>query len=146
MNSDPAKIIPHGDFSEFADTAPTDVAVAGTFRLALSHNGIGLGWMGRNSSNYAVLAGSASEAIQLELYPYNGVDYYRLNGSNRYLSVSNNAYVGFYLWNGATGWKQTGTRFVSDYNGQSLSLYSKDNGYLYAYDPYTVLEVTFESQ
>ncbi len=37
-----------------------------------------------------------------------------------------------------------GTNLVSAYNGQRLSLYSKDDGYLYAWNAYTVLDVKLE--
>jgi hypothetical protein len=61
------------------------------------------------------------------------------------MSVSDNAYVGFYGWLGARGFTRQGAHLVSDYNHQKLSLYSKDNGYLYCWDPYTVLDVRFDS-
>lgn len=44
---------------------------------------------------------------------------------------------------GARGWTRNGTRLISDYNHQAMSLYSKDNGYIYAWDEYTVLDVRF---
>lgn len=116
----------------------------GTFQLALSRDGIPLGWLGKNGSDWAVLTPDRKEAIALELYPYNGVNYYRIRGTSRYLSVSGDAYVGFYNWVGARGFTRNGSQFISNHNGQKLSLYSRENGYLYAWDSYSVLDVKFE--
>ena len=137
-----------------ADTKPTAGFVAGgvepivvnanSYKFALSSQGVQLGWLGQNSSSWAVLVTDPNKALILELYPYNGVNYYRIKGSGSYMSVSASAYIGFYNWLGATGFTMQGTNLVSAYNGQKLSLYSKDDGYLYAWNAYTVLDVKLE--
>lgn len=83
--------------------------------------------------------------MNLELYPYDQVNYYRIKDTSRYMSVSRNGYVGFYNWSGATGWTLNGNNLVSDYSGQKLSLYSTDNQYIYAWDKYNVLTVKLNS-
>ena len=52
-------------------------------------------------------------------------------------------YVGFYGWLLATGFTRDGKHLISDYTGQKLSYYSKEDGYLYANNSYTVLEVEY---
>ncbi len=122
---------------------PTLAIATGTFKMGLFSNGVQLGWMGKDSSGWAVLVTDPNQAVQLELYPYSGVNYYRIANTSSYMSVSNSAYIGFYNWLGATGFTRNSSNLVSDYNQQKLSLYSKDNGYLYAWDAYTVLDVKF---
>ncbi|WP_333990114.1 hypothetical protein [Burkholderia orbicola] len=146
MSLNPIENQPHGTFAEFANTAPVSAIEVDTFKMALYHDGVQLGWLGQNSGEWAVLVDSAAKALTLEQYPYNGVTYYRILGTSRYMSVSNNAYVGFYNWIGARGWTRQGSILISDFNHQKLSLYSKDNAYLYAWDAYTVLDARFDEQ
>jgi hypothetical protein len=139
---DPAASTPNTTFAEAIAATPTADATPGNFKIGLSSSGVQIGWLGRNDGGWAILVSDESEATTLELYPYNNVTYYRILGTKEYMSVSNNAYVGFYNWSGARGWTRDGSKLVSDLNGQKLSLYSKDNGYLYAWDKYTVLDIT----
>jgi len=125
------------------ESAEPLVADADCYTLALSNGGVH-GWLGENSLGWAVLVTDPTRALILERYPYKGVTYYRIKGSKRYMSVSSRAYVGFYNWLGATGFNVQGTHLVSDHNGQKLSLYSEENGYVYAWDKYNVLDVKFE--
>lgn len=150
MSNHPAEKSPTTDFpsAKAASGAQQEAAVlaagaSGFFKLALYHQGVQLGWLGQDSSEWAILVDNEGQALTLENYPYDNVTYYRVKGSSRYMSVSNNAYIGFYNWLGASGFKLSGNHLVSDHNQQKLSLYSKDNGYLYAWDKYTVLEVRF---
>lgn len=103
-----------------------------------------MGWLGEDSGQWAILVTDPNQALPLESYPYNGTNYYRIKGTDRYMSVSDTAYIGFYSWLGATGFKLQGTHLVSDYNGQSLSFFSLENGYLYAWNAYNVLNVKLE--
>ncbi len=133
-------------FSEaFRTEKPESVeAAVNSFRLALSSGGIQMGWLGEDSGQWAILVTDPNQALTLESYPYNGTNYYRIKGTDRYMSVSDAAYIGFYNWLGATGFQLQGAHLVSDYNGQSLSFFSKEDGYLYAWDAYNVLDVKFE--
>lgn len=153
MAKNPVDVKPTISFSEALKTekravtgasAEPVVADANSFKVSLFSQGVQLGWLGENGSEWAILVTDPKQALTLELYPYNGVNYYRIKGTGRYMSVSDRAYIGFYNWLGASGFKVQGTHLVSDYNGQKLSFYSKDNGYLYAWDAYTVLDVTLE--
>jgi hypothetical protein len=125
--------------------APAATGQINAFRIALSSGGVQLGWMGQNDSGWAILVSDVSKALTLELYPYVNVNYYRIKDTDRYMSVSNQAYVGFYGWSGARGWTMSGSHLVSQYNNQPLSYYSKENAYLYCWDKYTVLDVTLQN-
>ncbi|GIJ45306.1 hypothetical protein Val02_21920 [Virgisporangium aliadipatigenens] len=126
------------DASSARIAAEASVQAGGTaFGIKLSDNGLAVGWLGRNSSDWAVLADSPQP---LEPYIYDGKTYFKIPGEAKYMSISNNAYVGFYKWAGATVFHQEGEYLVSDHNGQKLSMYSTDNAYLYCWDKYTVLE------
>ena len=152
----PIEIIPTTSFAEVMrverralatnknDEEPI-VANAISFTVSLFNKGAQIGWLGENSLGWAILVTDPTKALVLEQYPDNGVTYYRIKGTARYMSVSTGAYVGFYNWLGATGFKMQGTNMVSDYNGQKLSFYSTANQYLYAWDAYTVLDVKLES-
>ncbi|GAA3265522.1 hypothetical protein Dvina_16905 [Dactylosporangium vinaceum] len=147
---DPEAARPAGAFQAVAEvdasgsraSEPASQAASATFGIKLSHNGLALGWLGRNSSGWAVLADSP---LLLEQYIYDGKTYFRVPGESKYMSISDQSYVGFYAWSGATVFHQEGEHLVSDYNGQKLSMYSTDNGYLYCWDKYTVLEVQLTS-
>ena len=126
-----------------AGSAEPGVAGGTDFKLALFHEGVLLGYLGENDSGWAIVVGFA-KAVTLELYLYKDVNYFRKKNSSSYMSVSDNAYIGFYGWLGATGWTVKTPNLVSDYNGQKLSFYSSENGYLYAWDKYSVLDVKLE--
>jgi hypothetical protein len=149
---DPEATRPAGPFQAASDidasgsrvtTEPAPQASSATFSIKLSNNGLPLGWLGRNSSDWAVLADAP---LALEQYIHDGKTYFKIPGESKYMSVSNNAYIGFYGWSGATVFHSEGEYLVSDYNGQKLSMYSTDNGYLYCWDKYTVLEVQLTSK
>lgn len=143
MNLEPIHQSRVSSFADAINAAPA-IAVTTSFKAALlGPDGTQLGFMGEDGAGWAVLVAEASKAVTLESYPYNGVTYYRNVASGKYLSVSNQAYVGFYGWAGATGWVLSGKKLISQFNQQTLSLYSKDNGYLYAWDKYTVLTLDF---
>ena len=150
MTRPPAPTRPAMSFSDAtrqAQASSEPVMPAGSaecFRLALASHGVALGWLGESSSEWALLVDDVRKALVLEHYPYNGTSYYRIKGSSRYMSVSNDAYVGFYNWLNATGFTLQGGHLVADHNQQKLSLHSTDDGYLYAWDAYTVLQVTLE--
>ena len=146
MEMNPVDQAPTTSFSEAKNAEPM-VADVNSFKVALfNQGGTQLGWLGEDSGEWAILVTDPSQALTLESYPYNNVQYYRIKGTSRYMSVSANAYIGFYNWAGATGWTMQGTNLVSDYNGKKLSLFSTDNGYLYAWNAYTVLEVKFVTE
>ena len=149
---DPEAARPTGPFQAAPDVNPAGSATAteapqqanaATFGIKLSNNGLPLGFLGRNSSDWAVLSDSP---LLLEQYLYGGKTYFKIPGESKYMSISNNAYIGFYGWAGATVFRQEGEHLVSDNNGQKLSMYSTDNGYLYCWDKYTVLEVQLTSR
>lgn len=146
MNPNPSENKPQGNFADFANVEPFAGKAVGSIKLALSNNGVQLGWLGKTDRDWAVLVNDPTKALVLEQYPYNNVNYYRIKGTSSYLSINNQAYVGFYNWIGARGWVLQGSNFICSENGQKLSLYSKDNAYLYAWDQYTVLDVNFEPQ
>lgn len=150
---DPRLSPPHGSVDDMAGSTSRSVLTAppdegrrtGTFAIQLFNPASPtpdqpIGWLGRNSANWAVLASDA-DRLALEAYVYGDKTYYRIPGESRYMSVSNNDYVGFYGWSGATTFHENGGYLISDYNGQRLSLYSAENRYLYCYDGYTQLKV-----
>ncbi|HEY3493307.1 MAG TPA: alkaline phosphatase family protein [Polyangiaceae bacterium] len=141
MSQSPEDRRPAARFEADLRAEPTGGAPGAGFQLALFSGGKQLGWLGMNSGEWAVLVSDRRNASILERYAYEGTDYYRIQGTSRYLSVSTGSYVGFYNWSGARGWKRDGSAFVSLYNGQKLSLLSPENGYLYAWDAYSALEV-----
>jgi hypothetical protein len=115
-----------------------------TFHLKLIFQGVSAGWLGTNSSGWCVISETPTP-----ITPYiwsDGKVYYK-NLKGDWLSLSRNSYLGFYSsWSNATAWRKDRKRFISDYNGQALSLYSQDDGYLYAWDAYTLLDVEWEEQ
>ena len=128
-------------------THPQEATSTGTFAIQLFNPDSPtpdrpIGWVGRNSSGWAVLATDA-DRLNLEAYINGGTTYYKVAGESRYMSVSNRDYIGFYSWSGASAFHRDGDYLVSDYNNQRLSFYSPENGYLYCYDKYTQLKVAF---
>jgi hypothetical protein len=94
---------------------------------------------------WAILVTDAAARLRLEAYVNADKTYYEIPDEARYMSVSNNGYIGFYGWSGASTFRPNGEYLVSDYNGQTLSYYSPENAYLYCYDGYTKLKVKFVS-
>ncbi len=131
---------PEGMFGEIHATADAAV-LASSFKIQLSNNGISIGYIGLDSSNWCVLVTDISQAATFSQYIYSGVNYYKVGDS--YLSINRNAYLGLYGWGGACGWVfQSDGTFLCQYNNQVLSLFSNDNGYLYAWNDYTQLKVS----
>jgi hypothetical protein len=119
----------------------TDAQAKGNlYKFFLYQNGKHVGYLGQDANGWAKIV-PQEYALTLEWYPYNGVNYYRIYGSDRYLSVSDRAYVGFYGWWGATGFTFDGANLRSDYNHQYLSYDSKENNYLTCWNSYTRIEV-----
>jgi hypothetical protein len=144
MKKHPAEHTPEPTFAEAMAAVPLMPAAEGKFIVSLFSQGFHLGYLGQNEGRWAVLSQRGSAQV-LEQYPYNGVTYYRLSSdTSSYLSLNDQAYVGFYGWIGARGWKLEGRSLISLYNNEKLSLFSKDNGYLFCWNAYTVLDVTFE--
>ena len=73
------------------------------------------------------------------------MDHYRIKGTDSCMSVSNQAYLGFNRWWGATGFTRGGSHQISQYNRIALSFYSQENAYLHCWNAYTVLDVAFQS-
>lgn len=122
---------------------PAEAKKSGVVSIQLSHNGVVLGYLNKDGHGWAVLS---DEALPLEMYIYGDVTYYRIAAdTSSYLSVGNaparKGYVGFYGWSGASSFTLKNDHLVSDYNGQQMSFYSKDDGYIYCWDDYTVVEV-----
>ncbi len=117
-------------------------AIPSRFRLSLqASNGADVGELGVNDSGWCIIVPSGQGAI-LTMYLYGNNWYIRkADDSSSYLSVSNNAYAGFYGWAGAAAMTLT-DKLRCAYNNQNLSFYSTDNGYLYFWDQYTVLNVS----
>jgi hypothetical protein len=136
-----------GSTQKVMTTHPEEATITGTFAIQLFNPNSptpnqAIGWLGRNSSNWAVLATDADK-LNLAAYVYGDKTYYKIPDESRYMSVSNNDYIGFYGWSGASTFHQVGEYLVSDHNEQRLSFYSPENGYLYCYDDYTQLRIKF---
>jgi hypothetical protein len=144
MSINPIDHKPTTTFDVAINAEPLGATATNQFKISLSSNGVRLGWLGQNGDGWAILVTDLAQALTLELYPYNNINYYRIKGTDRYMSVSDRAYIGFYNWVGARGWTKNGTHLESNYNGQNLSFYSTDDGYLYAWNKYTILDVNFE--
>jgi hypothetical protein len=141
------EVMARGSAQAVMTTHPEEATSTGTFCVQLFNPksptpDTPIGWVGRDSSNWAILANDADK-LKLEAYVYGDKTYYKVQGESRYMSVSNNDYIGFYSWSGASTFHQDGEYLVSDHNGQRLSFYSPENGYLYCYDDYTVLKIKF---
>ncbi len=127
---------------------PAEATSTGTFTIQLFNPDSPtpdqpIGWLGRNSANWAVLVTDQAQRLRLEAYINSDKTYYQIPGESRYMSVSASGYIGFYSWSGASTFRSDGDYLVSDYNGQHLSFYSPENQYLYCYDGYTRLKVKF---
>ncbi|WP_457332904.1 hypothetical protein [Rhizobacter sp. P5_C2] len=122
-------------------TTPSNTAV---FRLSLWRQGLHVGWLGENSTEWAVLVTDIRHALLLEACPYNGSVYYQVSGSLRYLALSPDACIGFYNWANASGFTREGRHLVADDTGQKLALQSAESGDLCAWNGCGVLEVGFE--
>jgi len=101
------------------------------------------GYMGTSGGNYTIGV-AKKDALKINKYQYYAITCYQYG--NRYLSVSTFAYVGWYLWNGATGWtQQPNGLFTSVWNGQNLSSRAPAGDYLFAWNPYSPLFVNPEA-
>jgi len=148
---DPRNESTRSDFTA-AQTAPPESPRASSgvksqtiparFRLSLqAPNGADVGELGVNSSGWCIIVPRGQGTI-LSMYLYGNNWYIRkADDSSSYLSVSNNAYAGFYGWLGASAMTLT-DKLRCAHNNQNLSFYSTDNGYLYFWDQYTVLTVS----
>jgi hypothetical protein len=146
--TDPKTVVPSGSFApRSASSAKVAGPVKSTFKMKLSKDNILIGYFGVNSSGWAVLVDGAASAVTFEPYPYDGVMYYKNHANGDYLSISNNSYAGFYSsWTNAESceYRPDSRKLICSDGGQALSLYSKDNGYLYFWDAYSVLQVDFD--
>jgi len=151
---DPRQERPQGNFVAAQDASPGTARpsdalrsqmVSAPFRLNLVSNGAVIGQLGVSAginSNWCVIV-PAGQGVVLSMYYYHGDPYIQLaNDSSSYLSVSLRAYAGFYGWLNATSVDFTHEgRLNCSYNHQDLSFYSTSDGYLYFWNPYTVLTV-----
>jgi len=144
--TDPRSVVPSGPFTP--RKSPTGKAVAGpkksTFKMKLSQGGNSIGYFGVNASGYAVLADGPANAVTFEPFPFGTDMYYRNHANGMWLSISVSSYAGFYNnWLSAEPCvynKDTRTFICAD-GGQALSFYSRQDGYLYFWDAYSVLQV-----
>jgi hypothetical protein len=148
-STDPRTAAPSGSFSPRKSPATKAVAgpVKSTFKMKLSKDGIFIGYFGVDSSGWGVLVDGAANAVTFEPYPYGGVMYYLNHANGTWLSISTNSYAGFYsAWSSAEPcvYDAATRRFICSDGGQALSLYSRDNGYLYFWDAYGPLQVDFD--
>ena len=147
--ADPKAIVPSGPFTprRFPSSKAGAVPVKSTFKMKLSQNNSLIGYFGINTSNDAVLANSATNAVLFNPYPYGADMYYRNHANGMWLSISERSYAEFYnYWADAEPCiynKHTRKLICSD-GGNALSLYSTADGYLYFWDDYNVLQVDFE--
>ena len=124
------------------------VGSAGTAKKAeLIAKNVSIGWLGQDGGEWCVVT-SQDAAVSIEPYIENNVLYYRNSAdTSRYLSVSNNGYVGFYNKHGSTGWTYDDKTEIltSLFANAQLSYWSTDNGYIYANadSGYTPLLVRF---
>jgi len=136
---DPADAKSANIFSNSLALEPSGQGI-NSFKIKLIFDGTVINYLGQDSGQWAILT-PEKEALTLEFYPYGGVNYYRIKGTSSYMSVNSNAYVAFYSWSGATGFTREGKNLRADYNNHLLSFYSIDNGYIYAWNKYNILDV-----
>jgi len=125
-------------------TTITTPSASAVFRMSLWRQGLHVGWLGENSTEWAVLVADIRQALLLEPCPYNGSVYYQVSGSLRYLALSPDACIGFYNWANASGFTREGRHLVADDTGQKLALQSAERNDLCAWNGCRVLEVGFE--
>lgn len=140
-------VLARGSAQAVITAHPDEATSTGTFAIQLFNPNSPtpdrpIGWVGRNSSNWAVLA-TDTDKLEFEAYVHSNKTYYKIPDESGYMSVSNNGYIGFYGWSAASTFHQDNGFLVSDYNQQRLSLYSPDNGFLYCHNDYTQLKVKF---
>jgi hypothetical protein len=141
------------------ENAPTvtfaEAAVAGAFHIAFFIQGVPQGYLGNNGKGWAVLVSDISEATKFQFETHGSETYIQsMDESNSYLSVGtvgvNKGYVGFYSWArmGNAAWRVEGTppkqTLVSAINENAMSLYSKENAYIYCWPAYTTLNVELQ--
>lgn len=150
-NKAPLKHAPSMTFAEATSAEPKalpgeHVAAAGVaLKIKLRLNGVEVGYVGRSRTGWAVLTDSAN-AVRFTWYPWQGKTYLKV-ATNDYLSVGvnwpNKDYIGYYGWQGAGAFRYEGGYLISDVNGQKMSLYSLEDGYIYSNDGYSVLTAEF---
>lgn len=149
----PALHTPVGAFDAGVRQLPTS---DNPFILKLSIGGRPYGYLGENEQGWAVLVGTPDQARKLWCFVDGSYLHVVRNVDNRYMCVGsagtvNNGYVGFWhiappLTGWAPGWYLNDNNnllnsIANGGNGQALSLESRENGYLYAWDAYSKIQV-----
>jgi len=143
---------PHVGDKQFVGTekntgpAPQGLKAVGTFKYRLSLNGAPIGWLGKGGSQsmWAEVVPNEKDAVNLQWYAYNGVNYLMIEGFG-YMTWSgglSGAPVAFNTWAYANGWKEEGGRLIAIDSGAPLSEYRTDVPWLYANKDYSVVGVT----
>ena len=127
-----------------SEALPSEI-ISGPFRLNLVSNGNRIGQLGVTSgidAGWCILV-PAGQGVLMSMYYYRGNSFITLaNDTKSYLSVSTGDYAGFYSWSSAYPAAVTHEGWLnSSYNHQNLSFYSASDGYLYFWNPYSVLTV-----
>ncbi|AFZ24581.1 hypothetical protein Cylst_2355 [Cylindrospermum stagnale PCC 7417] len=142
---DPRSIKPTG---KFLPEVTKERAALGSniFYLKLSVNGDDIGWLGADTDEWCVVS-DRPIGITPYFHIHDGRTYYH-NQAGWWLSVRRGS-VGFYKnWNDATSWRIEGKAFISEHNGQALSIYVLNEmyQYIYAWDEYIRLDVEWQEQ
>ena len=113
--------------------------------MGLSDENGPLGCLGRHENDYAMIVNITSAAIQFERETDRAGNYFRVAGTDTYLSVTKSPnYLAFYPASGKTSFQLNNIYLTSDWNnGQKLSFHDDYDHYLYARNDYTVLKVNF---
>jgi hypothetical protein len=141
---------PHLGNNEFAGPVK-NVGLApgteGTFKFKLSLNGVPIGWMGKGGSQsmWARLVKEEKDAVPLEWYSHDGIDYLRIPGTGyKWMLTWSDGLSGkpiaFNDWAHANGWEEEGGHLIAADSGQKVSVYDTDVGWLYANSNYKVIE------
>jgi hypothetical protein len=149
QSTDPRTVVPSGRFTPRRSPAVEAVPgpVKSTFKMTLFKDGISIGYFGVDSLSWGVLVDGAANAVTFEPYSYGGVMYYKNHANGMWLSISTRSYAGFYTyWTSAEPCvhDKDSRKFICSDGGQALSLYSKENTYLYFWDTYGPLQVDFD--
>jgi hypothetical protein len=150
QSADPRTVVPSGSFTPRRSPAgPVAGPVKSTFKMKLSKDDIPIGYFGVNSSGWGILVDGAADAVTFERLPHGELTYYKNHANGLWLSISTGSYAGFYsLWPSAEPcvYTKADRKFVCSDGGQALSLYSRDDGYLYFWDAYGALQVDQEQE
>lgn len=138
---------PHLGNAAFAGAPKNAVAAPGTFKFKVSLNGVNQGWMGKGGSQdmWARVVKSESDAVLLEWYAYNSVDYLRIPGTGySWMLTWSGGLAGhpvaFNTWSYANGWKLDGGHLIAVDSNAPVSIYDTDNPWMYANSDYKVLD------